>query len=60
MSGGAGSGPGPDPRSDQRGELRVVGTSVTREVELLLDRVAQTVGRRSPPDPASGFSPVGF
>lgn len=30
------------------GELRVVGTSVTREVELLLDRVAQAAGRRAP------------
>ncbi len=31
-----------------KGELRVVGTSVTREVELLLDRLAQAVGRRAP------------
>jgi SAM-dependent methyltransferase len=30
------------------GELRVVGTTVAREVELLLDRVAETVGRRAP------------
>ena len=29
-------------------ELRVVGTSVAREVELLLDRLAQAVGRRAP------------
>jgi len=34
--------------SDHRGELRVVGTSVTREVELLLDRLGQAVGRRAP------------
>lgn len=34
--------------SEHRGELRVVGTSVTREIELLLDRVAQSVGRRAP------------
>jgi len=40
MSGGAGS--------DHRSELRVVGTSVASEVELLLDRVVQAVGRRSP------------
>ncbi len=44
MSGAAGS----DPRAEHRGELRVVGTSVTREVELLLDRLGETVGRRSP------------
>jgi SAM-dependent methyltransferase len=30
------------------GELRVVGTSVGREVELLLDRVATAAGRRAP------------
>lgn len=34
--------------SEHRAELRVVGTSVTREIELLLDRVAQAVGRRAP------------
>jgi SAM-dependent methyltransferase len=34
--------------AEPKGELRVVGTSVTREVELLLDRVAQGVGRRAP------------
>jgi SAM-dependent methyltransferase len=38
----------PHPRSDQKGELRVVGTSASREVELLLDRLAQAVGRRPP------------
>jgi SAM-dependent methyltransferase len=31
-----------------KGELRVVGTSVTREVELLLERVAQAVEKRAP------------
>lgn len=31
-----------------RGELRVVGTSVNREVELLLDRLAAACGRRPP------------
>jgi SAM-dependent methyltransferase len=30
------------------GELRVIGTSVAREIELLLDGVAQAVGRRAP------------
>ena len=30
------------------GELRIVGTSVGREIDLLLDRVAQSVGRRAP------------
>lgn len=47
MTSGAGTTPSrrePEPR----GELRVVGTSVAREVELLLDRVAETVGRRAP------------
>src|SRR5260370_6306411 len=34
--------------AEPKGELRVVGTSVTREVELLLERVAQGVGRRAP------------
>jgi SAM-dependent methyltransferase len=34
--------------SEPKGELRVVGTSVAREVELLLDRVAGVVGRRAP------------
>ena len=34
--------------AEPKGELRVVGTSVTREVELLLDRVARGVGRRAP------------
>ena len=38
----------PDPKSDHKGELRVLGTSVSREVELLLDRLAQAVGRRQP------------
>ena len=30
------------------GELRVIGTSVTREIDLLLDRLAQSVGKRAP------------
>lgn len=30
------------------GELRVVGTSVTREIDLLFDKVAQSVGKRPP------------
>jgi SAM-dependent methyltransferase len=34
--------------AEPKGELRVVGTSVTREVELLLERVAQAAGRRPP------------
>jgi len=34
--------------SQAKGELRVVGTTVGREVELLLDRVAEAVGRRVP------------
>ncbi len=34
--------------SDHRSELRVVGTTVASEVELLLDRLAQAVGRRAP------------
>ncbi len=44
MSDGASSRPGRNPKN----ELRVVGTSVTREVELLLDRLAKAVGRRRP------------
>ncbi len=39
---------GGDAPSEPRGELRVVGTSVGREVELLLDRLAARVGRRAP------------
>ena len=34
--------------SEHRGELRVVGTSVSREIELLFDRVAQSSGKRAP------------
>jgi SAM-dependent methyltransferase len=34
--------------NEPRGELRVVGTSVAREIELMLDRVAQALGRRAP------------
>jgi SAM-dependent methyltransferase len=48
MSGDAGSDPRSDPRSEHRSELRVVGTSVTREVELLFDRLAEAIGRRAP------------
>ncbi len=33
---------------EPRGELRVVGTSVGREIDLLLDRLAGQVGRRAP------------
>ena len=44
----AGGGSSSDRGSDHRSELRVVGTSVTREVELLLDRLAEQVGRRAP------------
>ncbi len=36
------------PGEPRPGELRVVGTSVTREVELLLDQVAQSIGKRAP------------
>lgn len=43
MKPAAGAAP-PEPR----GELRVVGTSVGREVELLLDRLAGEMGRRAP------------
>jgi SAM-dependent methyltransferase len=31
-----------------RGDLRVVGTTVSRQIELLLDRLAELVGRRPP------------
>lgn len=34
--------------SSHKGELRVVGTSVTREVELLLERLAALTGKRPP------------
>ena len=36
------------PGTPRKGELRIVGTSVTQEVDQLLDRLAETVGRRSP------------
>jgi SAM-dependent methyltransferase len=36
------------PLSPRKDELRIVGTSVGREIELLFDRVADTVGRRAP------------
>jgi len=41
----AADGASPPPR---RGELRIVGTSFSREVERLLDAVAEAVGRRAP------------
>src|ERR1700761_7340005 len=34
--------------SEHKGELRVVGTSVAREVDLLLEGVAALVGKRAP------------
>jgi SAM-dependent methyltransferase len=34
--------------AEPKAELRVVGTSVTREAETLFDRVAEAVGRRAP------------
>jgi len=37
-----------DRSADHRGELRVVGTSVAREIELLLERLVANVGRRAP------------
>lgn len=43
------TGAGDAPPAQGRGELRVVGTSVTREVELLLDGVASGAGRRRLP-----------
>ena len=36
------------PLPPRKGELRIVGTSVGREVERLLDAVAESVGRRAP------------
>jgi SAM-dependent methyltransferase len=39
---------GDAPLPPRKGELRIVGTTVTREIELLLDRLAETVGRRAP------------
>ncbi len=42
------AGGGATPGELRPGELRVVGTSVTREVERLLDRVAESVGKRGP------------
>ena len=45
----AGDAPASEPAgSGPRSELRVVGTSVSREIELLFDRVAQSAGRRAP------------
>ncbi len=39
---------GEAPPSDSKAELRIVGTTVTRETEALLDRVAASLGRRMP------------
>lgn len=39
---------GDAPPAQSRGELRVVGTSVTREVERLLDQTAEASGKRVP------------
>jgi SAM-dependent methyltransferase len=39
---------GDAPSPPRKGELRIVGTSVGREVERLLDAVAESVGRRAP------------
>jgi SAM-dependent methyltransferase len=39
---------GDAPPPPRKGELRIVGTSVGREVERLLDAVAESVGRRAP------------
>jgi SAM-dependent methyltransferase len=39
---------GDAPRPPRRGELRIVGTSVGREVERLLELVGEAVGRRAP------------
>lgn len=43
MTGAGGTSP-----SSGKAELRVVGTSVTREVELLLERVVAAIGKRPP------------
>lgn len=42
------AGGGATPGELRPGELRVVGTTVRREVELLMDRVAESVGKRPP------------
>jgi SAM-dependent methyltransferase len=42
------AGGGATPGEQRPGELRVVGTSVAREIDLVLDRVAQSVGKRAP------------
>lgn len=39
---------GDAPVPPRKGELRIVGTTVGREVERLLDQVAEAVGRRAP------------
>jgi hypothetical protein len=42
------AGGGATPGEQRPGELRVVGTSGAREIDLLLDRVGQLVGKRPP------------
>jgi len=42
------AGGGATPGEQRPGELRVVGTSVAREIDLMFDRLAQSVGRRAP------------
>ena len=39
---------GDAPPSPRKGELHIVGTTVGREVERLLDKVADATGRRVP------------
>ena len=42
------SGAGDAPAPSGKAELRVVGTTVARETDALLERLATTVGRRAP------------
>jgi SAM-dependent methyltransferase len=42
------TGAGAAPLAPRKGELRIVGTSVGREIERLLDGVAETTGKRPP------------
>ncbi|MBN9535409.1 MAG: methyltransferase domain-containing protein [Alphaproteobacteria bacterium] len=48
MSSGGDASPSAPAGTGAKSELRVVGTSVSREIELLFDRVAQAAGRRTP------------
>lgn len=48
MKSAGGASPSEPAGSGPRNELRVVGTSVSREIELLFERVAQSAGRRAP------------